>query len=289
MLRKLVVCCAVAIVAGAGTAALETASAAQKGAKMKAAKKPGPPARRETLACRLGTEDRHARIAVVLVGGRTSEFAYYSKWKPRTCSIHVHRHDAWSRWSENGQVTKIELEKGSFRIEHRKGEYHFVFQDIDRERYCGMDGRINGTLTIRKGSSECQLAGIMEEGIALGEAHRQQTEAVAGATPEKPAAPTAAAEPALASPAPPASTAEHASATPAPAASDAEPALATPAPPPDAPPVTVLPANTPAVERAEDAGAADVRAPVMPAAPSETGGRESEERERISGDGAHPG
>jgi len=52
----------------------------------------------ETLACRNGTEDRHARIGVVLVGGKTDSFAYYSKWKPRTCSIYLQRnHDAYSR------------------------------------------------------------------------------------------------------------------------------------------------------------------------------------------------
>src|SRR4051794_2354991 len=41
----------------------------------------------ETLTCRNGTEDRHARIGVVLIGGKVESFAYYSKWKPRTCSI----------------------------------------------------------------------------------------------------------------------------------------------------------------------------------------------------------
>jgi hypothetical protein len=32
-----------------------------------------------------------------------------------------------------------------------------------------MDGTINGTLTIRKGNSSCELEGIMEEGMALGQ------------------------------------------------------------------------------------------------------------------------
>jgi hypothetical protein len=126
----------------------------------------------ETLTCRLGTEDRHARIAVVLVGGRTDSFAYYSKWKPRTCSIHLERHrDAYSRWSDNGNTTSVNLERGVFLIEHGKGEYRFVFRGIDRERYCGMDGTINGTLTIRKGSERCELAGIMDEGVPLGQAY----------------------------------------------------------------------------------------------------------------------
>ena len=71
----------------------------------------------------------------------------------------------------NGDITTVSLERGAFLIEHKKGEYHFVFRDIDRERYCGMDGTINGGLTIRKGSEACQLDGsIMDEGIALGDA-----------------------------------------------------------------------------------------------------------------------
>lgn len=126
----------------------------------------------EILTCRNGTEDRHARIAVVLVGGRTDSFAYYSKWKPRTCSIHLQRQrDAYSKWSDKGSVTNVSLENGLFLIEHGKGEYRFVFRDIDRERYCGMDGTLNGTLTIRKGSERCELTGIMEEGVPLGQAY----------------------------------------------------------------------------------------------------------------------
>jgi hypothetical protein len=126
----------------------------------------------EVLTCRLGTEDRHARIAVVLVGGKTDSFAYYSKWKPRTCSIYLQRNRDNSKWSDKGNVTTVNLDRGhgGFLIEHRKGEYHFVFREIDRQRYCGMDGQINGTLTIRKGSEQCQLEGIMKEGTKLGEA-----------------------------------------------------------------------------------------------------------------------
>ncbi|MES2563138.1 MAG: hypothetical protein V4637_10470, partial [Pseudomonadota bacterium] len=73
----------------------------------------------ETLACRLGTEDRHARIAVVLIGGTTDSFAYYSKWKPRTCSIYLQRgRDMFSKWAETGAVTTVNLERGAFLIEH---------------------------------------------------------------------------------------------------------------------------------------------------------------------------
>jgi hypothetical protein len=148
---------------------------------------------REILTCRDGTEDRHARIAVVLVGGKTESFAYYSKWKPRTCSIYLQRNRDASRWSDSGSVTNVNAEKGVFMIEHGKGEYRFVFRDVDRERYCGMDGRINGTLTIRKGSEQCEVAGIMEEGVPLGQAvaYAEAAEAAnaSSPTPAEPASP----------------------------------------------------------------------------------------------------
>jgi hypothetical protein len=150
---------------------------------------PAPHGKTEILTCRDGTEDRHARIGVVLVGGRTDSFAYYSKWKPRTCSIYLQRQrDPYSRWTDKGAVTNVSVERGLVQIEHGKGEYRFVFRDIDRERYCGMDGMINGTLTIRKGSERCVVSGIMEEGTPLGQAYVQleQSTALATLPPESP-------------------------------------------------------------------------------------------------------
>lgn len=145
----------------------------------------------EVLTCRNGTEDRHARIAVVLVGGKADSFAYYSKWKPRTCSIHLQRdHDSYSRWTDKGNVTNVSFEHGLFLIEHGKGEYRFVFRDVDRNRFCGMDGTINGTLILRKGSERCELTGIMEEGVPLGQANAQREQPAAqAATPESPRQP----------------------------------------------------------------------------------------------------
>jgi hypothetical protein len=133
-------------------------------------------AREEVLTCRLGPEDRHARIALVLVNGRTDSFAYYSKWKPRTCSIYLQRNRDMSRWSDAAHVTTVQLEgdRGAFLIEHNKSEYHFIFRNIIREPYCGMDGYIDGSLTIRRGSEQCELEGIMEEGTPLGKAWVQQ-------------------------------------------------------------------------------------------------------------------
>lgn len=136
----------------------------------------------ETLTCTDGTEDRHARIGVVLIGGKVDGFAYYSKWKPRTCSIYLQRNrDGHSRWVDKGNVTNVSLDRGLFMIEHKPGEYRFVFQDVDRERFCGMDGLLNGSITIRRGSESCEVAGIMEEGIPLGQAYALTEEAPAPA------------------------------------------------------------------------------------------------------------
>lgn len=156
------IACALALMIAASTSVW----GAEK--KKKVVKKPV--GRTETLACKLGTEDRHARIAVVVIKGKTDSFAYYSKWKPRTCSIYLERNrDPYSKWADTGDVTTVSLEKGAFLIEHKPGEYHFIFRDVDRERYCGMDGVINGTLTIKRGKDQCVLGGeIMAEGTPLG-------------------------------------------------------------------------------------------------------------------------
>lgn len=221
-MSRFAICCALAMAVGT------SAIAAQKGARK-------PPQKRETLACRVGTEDRHARIAVVVVGGKTAEFAYYSKWKPRTCSIYFQRNDAYSKWADTGNITTVNLEQGVFLIEHKKNEYHFTFREIDRERYCGMDGQINGTLTIRKGSETCELDGVMEEGLPLGTvvAH-EPPPAAAEAGPaalSQPATASASAPPDTASK--PAAPRQQSSAPVAPSAAEvSDTAVAAPAPSP---------------------------------------------------------
>lgn len=126
------------------------------------AKRKGP-RKVERLSCMLGTEDRQARIAVELVNGAIQSFAYYSKWKPRTCSVHIVRDDAYSKWKDNGRLTTVTTEKGLFLIEDRLKSVHFIFKDVERERYCGADGKINGTLTVWRGKSQCDLNGIMDD------------------------------------------------------------------------------------------------------------------------------
>jgi hypothetical protein len=158
-----------ALAAGAGNSAGQApAKSKAPGAAAKKPAKPRPP-KVETLACRLGTEDEHARIAVVLHDGKVNRFAYYSKWKPRTCSMDVQRGDPYSKWEDTGNATVVTLieNTGAFLINHDRGRFHFIFREIDRKRYCGMEGKVSGSLTIYRGKPQCVLEGVMEKGEGM--------------------------------------------------------------------------------------------------------------------------
>lgn len=120
--------------------------------------------RHENLTCFSGTKDRQARIGVKLVNGEVTYFAYYSKWRPRTCSLEAGRGDAFSRWVDHQGYSTVTLadHKGRLRIEHNGGAYRFAFFDVDRGRYCGMPGKINGSLTVTRGKSSCEVEGVMD-------------------------------------------------------------------------------------------------------------------------------
>jgi len=128
-----------------------------------------PPGKVERIDCMVGTDERQARIAIEIVGGQVQSFAYYGKTKPRTCSMDVKREDAYSAWEDHGATTTVTLvdETGAFLINNGRGRYHFIFRDIDRMRYCGMDGKMNGSLTVvRKGRNQhdCSVERIIIEG-----------------------------------------------------------------------------------------------------------------------------
>jgi len=156
-MKTLIAACCLAV------AASSLATAAQL-ADQKSAPRHLKKAKVEKLACKLGTEDEHARIAVELHDGRVNRFAYYSKWKPRTCSMDIERGDAYSKWEDTGPVTVVTLseQKGAFLIDHERNSYHFIFREIDRMRYCGMEGKVTGSLTVFRGRPQCQLEGVME-------------------------------------------------------------------------------------------------------------------------------
>src|SRR5690348_15829962 len=115
-------CAALALALAAPAVPAEKSAAPKKAEKKKRVKY-------EKLACRIGTEDEQARIAVLLADGKVESFAYYSKWKPRTCSMDVKRDDAFSKWVDHGDTTTVTLieDKGAFLIDHSPGRYHFIF------------------------------------------------------------------------------------------------------------------------------------------------------------------
>ena len=137
---------------------------AQKPAAPKVAARKGPPRGPiEKYDCKIGTEDNHARIAVLAQGGEVQSVAYYSKWKPRTCSVHLQRGDAYSRWKDTGEATTINTEFGDFLIQTSRTEYQFFFREVDRMHYCGMMGKLNGSMTVTRGPKRsCTVEGVME-------------------------------------------------------------------------------------------------------------------------------
>jgi len=139
-------------------------AAVQKSAPPQTAARKGPPRGPiERYDCKVGTEDQHARIAVLAQGGEVQSVAYYSKWKPRTCSVHLQRGDAYSRWKDTGDATTISTEFGDFLVQVSKAEYQFFFREVDRMHYCGMMGKLNGSMTVTRGPKrQCSVGGVME-------------------------------------------------------------------------------------------------------------------------------
>ncbi len=143
---------------------LQKTALSQKTAAPKAVAKKGPPRGPvEKYDCKTGTEDQHARIALLAQGGEVQSVAYYSKWKPRTCSVHLQRGDAYSRWKDTGDATTITTEFGDFLIQTSRAEYQLFFRDVDRMHYCGMMGKLNGSMTVTRGPKrQCSVVGVMD-------------------------------------------------------------------------------------------------------------------------------
>ncbi len=142
----------------------------------------------EKFDCKIGTEDQHARIAVLAQGGQVQSVAYYGKWKPRTCSVHLQRGDAYSRWKDTGDATTVSTEHGDFLIQASRADYQLFFREVDRMHYCGMMGKLNGSMTVTRGAKrQCSVEGIMDrnETEALHNAHdKEGAQPIAGLTDE---------------------------------------------------------------------------------------------------------
>ncbi|MEQ1773678.1 MAG: hypothetical protein ABL891_07830 [Burkholderiales bacterium] len=153
-------CCAAPAQKPAATGQKPAAPAAPQ----KMARKGPPRGPIEKYDCKIGTEDQHARLALLAQGGEVQSVAYYSKWKPRTCSVHLQRGDAYSKWSDVGDATTITTEFGDFLIQVSRAEYQLFFRQVDRMHYCGMMGKLNGSMTVTRGPKRmCSIEGIMDK------------------------------------------------------------------------------------------------------------------------------
>lgn len=128
--------------------------------------KPLPPLRgtTERIDCKTGEEDLHARIAFEARGGQLTYFAYYSKWKPRTCSLDFARNASGTKWRLTPEGdTRVHTPQGRFLIRTRADAYVFKFEQVQRRKFCGMSGEINGSMTVKRGGTPaCTVVGIMD-------------------------------------------------------------------------------------------------------------------------------
>jgi len=120
---------------------------------------------REQIDCLSGRPDLHARIAIDALGGEIASFAYYSRWNFYTCSIDLQRDGPYARWRRTPDgATRVQTPHGSFVIRAEADAYVFEFRDVERMRWCGMFGTINGRMKILRNSPvpNCTAEGIMD-------------------------------------------------------------------------------------------------------------------------------
>ena len=119
----------------------------------------------ERIDCKTGSANTHARIAFEARGGQLAYFAYYSKWKPRTCSLDFARNASGTKWrlTPDG-ATRVHTPQGRFLIRTRADAYVFEFEQVQRQKFCGMSGQINGSMTVKRGGDTpvCSATGIMD-------------------------------------------------------------------------------------------------------------------------------
>lgn len=119
----------------------------------------------ERIDCLSGEEDVHARMAIEAQGGQVLSFAYYSKWKPRTCSLDFERNGDGTKWRLTADgATRVYTPQGRFLIRTRADAFVFEFERVQRRKFCGMPGEINGTMTVKRGSGkpQCSAAGVLD-------------------------------------------------------------------------------------------------------------------------------
>ena len=119
----------------------------------------------EQIDCKSGVEDLHARMALEARGGQIASFAYYSKRRPRTCSMDIRRDDPYVKWRLTADgATRVQTPQGLFLIRSSSDAYEFEFLEVERQKFCGMDGSINGKMIIQRKTTnpECSVAGLLD-------------------------------------------------------------------------------------------------------------------------------
>jgi len=119
----------------------------------------------ERFDCKTGEENLHARIAFEARGGQVDGFSYYSKWKPRVCSIDIQPNDPTLKWrlAPDGAI-RVHAPDGVFIIRTQPDAYIFEFQNVQRAKYCGMTGAINGIMTVARFTPRplCSVRGVLD-------------------------------------------------------------------------------------------------------------------------------
>lgn len=119
----------------------------------------------EQIDCKNGVEDLHARMALEVRGGQIASFAYYSKQRPRTCSMDMQRGDPSIKWRLTPEgATRVQTPQGLFLIRTSSNAYEFEFLDVERQKFCGMEGYINGKMIIARKTvnPECSVVGLLD-------------------------------------------------------------------------------------------------------------------------------
>jgi hypothetical protein len=135
----------------------------------------------ERTDCKTGTEYWHARIAFEARGGQVTSFAYYSIGRPRTCSLDFERGAPGTKWSRTPEGdTRVDTAHGRFVIRSRPDSYVFEFTQVQRQKFCGMPGEINGSMIVTRGTGtpECLAIGMLDTDHQLLE-RRLQSKATA--------------------------------------------------------------------------------------------------------------
>ena len=91
------------------------------------------------------------------------------------CSVHLQRNEAFSKWKDTGEATTITTDYGDFLIQVSRGEYQLFFREVDRMHFCGMMGKLNGSMTVTRGPKrQCSVEGIMDRNES--EAHHEKVD-----------------------------------------------------------------------------------------------------------------